>query len=130
MEVRDGGITLGAATQTWDGRSGAQEGAVDVAWVPIAEGPRRLRIFATVINGERSDLDNAIDVAANVRTEALPILFHEAEASWLGTLYVARSRTMAGLRWRAARDWHRQYLVTRGAARGVTDAVLRGVESR
>ena len=65
VEVRDGGIALGAAAQTWDGRSGAQEGAVDVAWVPIAEGPRRLRIFATVINGERSDLDNAIDVAAN-----------------------------------------------------------------
>jgi hypothetical protein len=127
VEVSDGGIVVGAAARTWEGQSGAQDAVVDVPWVPIAEGPRRLRISASVISGERSGLDNTVDVAADVRTERVPILFHESEASWLGT-FVRRALEDDG-RFALAGGTRLapSVLVTRGAARGLTEAALSGV---
>lgn len=127
VEVRDGGLALGAATHEWDGRPGAQNAALDVAWVPIAEGPRRLRISASMIDGERTELDNAVDVAADVRTEVVPILFHEAEASWLGT-FVRRALEDDG-RFALAGGTRLapSVLVTRGSAPGLTESSLTGV---
>ena len=90
IEVSEGGIGLGTATHTWSDQRGPQDAIIDVPWVPLAEGLRRLRVSVTGLDGERTDLDNVADFVADVRTERLPILFHEAEASWLG-MFVRRA---------------------------------------
>ena len=127
IEVSEGGVVLGTASHTWSNQGGSQDAAIDVPWVPLAEGLRRLRVSITALDGERTDLDNVTDVVANVRTEGLPILFHEAEASWLGT-FVRRALEDDG-RFVLAGGTRLapSILVTRGREPALTDAALRAV---
>ena len=127
IEVSEGGIGLGTATHTWSDQRGSQDAIIDVPWVPLAEGLRRLRVSVTALDGERTDLDNVADFVADVRTERLPILFHEAEASWLGT-FVRRALEDDGrFALQGGTRLAPSVLVSRGSERPLSDAALRAV---
>jgi hypothetical protein len=69
VDVFDEGVLVGSA-------SPAQSGSVEVSWMPLAVGPRKLRVVA----GE-----DAADVGVRVDEERSAVLFYEPETSWAGT---------------------------------------------
>jgi hypothetical protein len=86
IDVIDEDIVVGSAEHQWTPASGAgEDAAVDVSWVPLAAGARRLRIAVSVIDGEAAAIDNVADVGAVVRPEPIPVLIYEPEAAWSGT---------------------------------------------
>ena len=69
VEAFDGDTLVGAA----DAKQGVN---VDLFWVPLDEGVRRLRVVAA---------DDVRDIAVEVDANRVPILFYEPETTWLGT---------------------------------------------
>jgi hypothetical protein len=82
VEVRDAGVLVGAATHV------VADGAatdVEVPWVPLAAGPRRLQVSLQARAAERTTLDNVVDVGVEVHADAWPIVIEEPEMTWTGT---------------------------------------------
>lgn len=83
IEVRDTGVIVGSAEQVWIG--GDTNIPVDVTWVPLAAGPRRVQVSVIGPEGDTSTLDNTADVAVDVSAEPWPVLLAEPEVTWTGT---------------------------------------------
>jgi hypothetical protein len=82
VRLRDGDVVLGTARHEWK-----SDGAVtlDVPWLPIATGPRVVRVEAVADPAERSAADNAVDLPVDVTGERLPVLVFDARPSWHST---------------------------------------------
>ncbi len=79
IHVTDGAATVGSAVHEWaaDG-----EAAIEVAWWPLGDGPRALRVAALPFDGEASAIDNAIEVGVTVNRVRTRVLVFEARPSW------------------------------------------------
>ena len=66
------------------------EEPVALDWVPLTGGARRLRVVASVREGDRLVTRDSADVAIDVDTAKWPLLMYEPEPTWLGT-FVRRS---------------------------------------
>ncbi len=82
LRVVDGSAIVGSATHTWEASSTA---TVDVPWWPIAAGARALRIEALPFEGERTTIDNRIDVGVTVGAGRSGLLVFDARPSWTST---------------------------------------------
>jgi hypothetical protein len=87
VQVFDDDVLVGSAIHTWGaaGDDALVPAAVPVEWVPIAEGPRRLRIVISAGPDQAGLLDGPVDVGVDVHAEPAPVVMYEPEASWLGT---------------------------------------------
>jgi hypothetical protein len=81
LEIRDGAAVIGTAIHEWKSESAT----VDVPWWPIEPGARTLRIEAVPVDGERTVIDNAIDVGVTVASAPVAILVYDARPSWSST---------------------------------------------
>lgn len=79
IHVTDGAATVGSAVHEWaaDG-----EAVIEVAWWPLGDGPRVLRVAARPFDGEASGIDNAIDVGVTVSRVRTRVLVFDARPSW------------------------------------------------
>ena len=82
LRVMDGDAVVGSSALDWKVDAAH---TVDVAWWPIATGPRLLRVEAAAAPGESRRFDNAIDVGVNVIADRLPVLVFDARPSWSST---------------------------------------------
>ncbi|MDP2319768.1 MAG: hypothetical protein Q8O42_10570 [Acidobacteriota bacterium] len=79
IHVTDGAATVGSAVHEWTADG---EAAIEVAWWPLGDGPRALRVAALPFDGEASAIDNAIDVGVTVNSNRTRVLVFEARPSW------------------------------------------------
>lgn len=79
IHVTDGAATVGSAVHEWTADGAA---AIEVAWWPLGDGPRALRVTALPFEGEASAVDNAIDVGVTVNSNRTRVLVFEARPSW------------------------------------------------
>lgn len=79
IHVTDGAATVGSAVHEWaaDG-----EAVIEVAWWPLGDGPRALRVTALPFEGEATGIDNAIHVGVTVDSIRTRVLVLEARPSW------------------------------------------------
>ena len=82
LRVMDGDAVVGSSAVEWQADATR---TVDVAWWPMAAGPRLLRIEAAPAPGETTRFDNAIDTGVNVIADRLPVLVFDARPSWSST---------------------------------------------
>jgi hypothetical protein len=82
IRISDAGAVVGSATYKWGNGDNA---SVDVPWWPIQAGARLLRIEAMPVEGERTTIDNAIDVGVDVASSRVPVLVFDARPSWIST---------------------------------------------
>lgn len=82
VRVIDGAAVVGSAPIEWTADA---DQWVDVAWWPIAVGPRRLRLEVAPLRGEASHFDNAIDVGVQVESTRVPVLVFDTRPSWSST---------------------------------------------
>lgn len=83
VQVRDGEAVTGEATHTW-----TDDGRVDltVPWWPLGTGQRRLSVMAETRDiEERTDLDNAVEVAIEIDDARWRVLVYERRPSWSST---------------------------------------------
>ena len=117
VRVLDGQAVVGSATREW---SGASALTMDVPWLPIATGARVLRIEVPPFEGERTLIDNHVDVGVDVEEARSAVLVFDARPSWSST-FVRRAieddpRFVVGYRARLAPD------LSAGTANGRLDA--------
>lgn len=79
IHVTDGAATVGSAVHEWTADG---EATIEVAWWPLGDGPRALRVAARPFDGEASAIDNAIDVGVTVNSNRTRVLLFEARPSW------------------------------------------------
>ena len=79
IHVTDGAATGGSAVHAWTADG---EAAIEVAWWPLGDGARTLRVAAVPFDGEASAIDNAIDVGVTVHSIRTRVLLFEARPSW------------------------------------------------
>ncbi|MEY4634408.1 MAG: hypothetical protein RJA55_206 [Acidobacteriota bacterium] len=79
IHVTDGAATVGSAVHEWaaDG-----EAVIEVAWWPLGDGARALRVFALPFDGEASAIDNAMIVGVTVNSFPTRVLMVDARPSW------------------------------------------------
>ena len=82
VRLRDGELTVGSGRHEWQSDGTA---TLDVPWLPIAPGPRLLRVEATTDSAETSTTDNAVDVSTRVVAEPSPVLVFDTRPSWNST---------------------------------------------
>jgi hypothetical protein len=82
VRLRDGELTVGSGRHEWKSDGTA---TLDVTWLPIAPGPRLLRVEATSDIAETSTTDNAVDVSIRVGGEPSPVLVFDTRPSWSST---------------------------------------------
>jgi hypothetical protein len=87
MQVFDAGALVGEATHTWRETAAVDEvdESITVSWVPLASGPRRIRVVVSALENEETLADNQADLVVDVRVEPTAVLMYEPEATWLGT---------------------------------------------
>ena len=100
--------------------SPGSELVVPVEWVPIAEGPRLLRVVAQAASGEEA----VADVGVEVISDAAPVFLYEPEATWLGTFVRRALAADARFRLDARTRLGPGLTVGRQAGGGVTAASL------
>lgn len=79
IHVTDGAATVGTTVHEWTADG---EATIEVAWWPLGDGPRALRLSALPFDGEASAIDNAIDVGVTVNSNRTRVLVFEARPSW------------------------------------------------
>ncbi|MDP2054496.1 MAG: hypothetical protein Q8L75_12725 [Acidobacteriota bacterium] len=79
IRITDGAATVGSAVHEWTADG---EAAIEVAWWPLGDGPRALRVAALPFDGEASAIDNAINVGVTVNSHRTRVLVFEARPSW------------------------------------------------
>ena len=86
VQVFDGQALVGEAEHRWGEKTtgGPVSATIPLTWVPIAAGPRRLRVVAPP-GSEPVIAGGEAETAVDVRTAALRVLIHEPEATWMGT---------------------------------------------
>jgi hypothetical protein len=82
VRVLDGTAVIGSATGEW---SGAATLTIDVPWWPLDTGARVLRIEVPPFEGERTGVDNHVDVGVDVGVTRSPVLVFDARPSWSST---------------------------------------------
>ncbi len=82
VRVTDSGATIGSAEHAW---AGDGEVTLDIAWWPMGNGARTLRISAVPTDDEVTTIDNAVDVGVNVTASRAPVLVFDARPSWAST---------------------------------------------
>jgi hypothetical protein len=82
VRLTDNGAIIGAATHQWETDTTA---AIDVPWWPIQDGARVLHIEAIPVPGERTTVDNQIDVGVEVISSRASVLVFDARPSWSST---------------------------------------------
>jgi hypothetical protein len=82
VRVSDGAAVVGSASHRWATSSAAD---VDVPWWPIASGARALRIEAVPFGGEKTTVDNHIDVGVVASARRSSVLVFDARPSWTST---------------------------------------------
>jgi len=86
LQVLDEDVLVGGTTHEWNSSdsAGSAEATVPIEWVPVAGGPRRLRVVAMVAGPSVRSKSEA-DVGVVVQTARTPVFMYEPEATWLGT---------------------------------------------
>jgi hypothetical protein len=87
IRILDGGAVIGAAIHEWGNGDSA---SIEVPWWPIAAGARVLRVEAVPVDGERTTLDNYVDVGVTVAVDRSRVLVFDARPSW-GSTFVRRA---------------------------------------
>ena len=82
VRVMDGAVVVGSATHAWSADGVV---SIDVAWWPIADGVRVLRIEAIAADDEVSTADNGVEAAVTVHGDRVRVLFNEPRPSWTST---------------------------------------------
>jgi len=82
VRVLDGGAVIGSATREW---SGASTLTIDVPWWPIDTGARALRIDVPPFEGERTLIDNHVDIGVDIGVTRSTVLVFDARPSWSST---------------------------------------------
>jgi hypothetical protein len=111
IDVYDGETLIGSERP-------AAETAIDVEWVPVAAGPRVLRVVAD---------DDAADVGVMVEAAAAEVLFYEPQATWLGTFVRRALEDDSRFRLRGRSRLAPPVAVTRGEVPALSATVLAGV---
>jgi hypothetical protein len=125
IEVADEGVVVGTAEHAWGGSSGTPENAVvDVTFVPLAIGARRLRVSVAALDGESTAIDNVADVGGTIGAAPIPVLTYEPEASWSGTFIRRALEQDARFALHGGTRLAPGIAVAHGGQRGLTAATL------
>ena len=87
LQVFDGQALVGRTVHTWKAEGAVQPVAatVNVEWVPLAPGPRRLRVVPTTRDEAGTSVGDEAETVAGVSESRLPILLYEPATTWMGT---------------------------------------------
>lgn len=80
VQILDDAIAVGEASHQWIAGDPAVR-ALDVHWVPVAAGIRRLHVVATSGDGVVSHGE----IAVEVEDQPAPVLLYEPQSGWMGT---------------------------------------------
>ncbi|HEY6893457.1 MAG TPA: hypothetical protein VI258_04770, partial [Rhodanobacteraceae bacterium] len=83
LRVMSGGVPLATATHTWMSDRDRWRAALDVP--PAGEPPFAFRVEAAPLPGERTAIDNTVDVSVDRRRERLRVLAYDGRPSWAAT---------------------------------------------
>jgi hypothetical protein len=82
IRILDGNAVISSAIHEWATGSSA---IVDVPWWPLGTGARALTIEVPPVDGERSSIDNHVNVGVNIAAARAPVLVFDARPSWSST---------------------------------------------
>jgi len=87
LRVFDGQAVVGRAVHKWStgGTAGTLRETAAVEWVPLAPGPRRLRVVATPLDGAETHVGAEAETVVDVGESRRPVVLYEPEATWMGT---------------------------------------------
>ena len=87
LQVFDGSALVGEATHRWPaaGSEYPIAATVPVEWIPLAPGPRRLRVTAAAIDAAGDATEAEAETAVDVRAGTTAVAIYEPETTWMGT---------------------------------------------
>jgi hypothetical protein len=111
IDVYDGDTLVGSARP-------AEQTAVDVEWIPLAAGPRALRVVAD---------DDAVHSGVMVEAGPADVFYYEPQATWLGTFVRRALEEDSRFRVRGRSRLAPPVAITRGEVPTLSASVLSGV---
>lgn len=82
IRVLDGAAVVGSVTHQWSASASAR---VEVPWWPLGTGARVLRVEVVPFEGERTRIDNHVDVGVDVTAARSAVLVFDPRPSWSST---------------------------------------------